>query len=301
MRSRVYNSSVERRQFLSLLAAGVATAGLSVAAAEYGPRLFGEAGWLSGTGGALAQAEGAPPTAAQLAWQADPNVMYSFEDMSTVIFQPPKVKKVKVPGGTISSIKGNKGMVALTVDDGVSSAVVREYAKFSKRTGMRMTFFVTGMYASWRDNAELLKPLVESGQIQMANHTWTHPTLTKLSDAQVVSELKQTHDFLRNTYGVEAAPFFRPPYGTHDSRVDRVAASIGYSTPVMWNGSLSDSTLLTNAQVQQFATKYMTSESIVIGHANYTPIIDNMDFIRDLIQSRAIAPVTLNDLYDNKA
>jgi peptidoglycan/xylan/chitin deacetylase (PgdA/CDA1 family) len=288
---------VERRQFLSLLAAGVATAGLGVAGAEFGPRAFGENGWLSGVGGVQAEGEPTLTSAENLAAYEQTTILPGGFGEEIPTFDSPTTKKVKVPGGTISSIKGNPGMVALTVDDGVSSAVVREYAKFSKRTGMRLTFFVTGMYASWRDNADLLKPLIESGQIQMANHTWTHPTLTKLTDGQIVSELKQTHDFLANTFGIQAAPYFRPPYGTHDSRVDRVAASIGYSTPVMWNGSLSDSTVLTDAQVQQFATKYMTSESIVIGHANYTPITNNFDFIRDLIRKRAITPVTLNDIY----
>jgi peptidoglycan/xylan/chitin deacetylase (PgdA/CDA1 family) len=284
---------VERRQFLSLLAAGVATAGLGVAAAELGPRLFGEAGWLSGTGAALANADALGPIL------ADPitSEIASYEELNPSIFIPPTLTKVKVPGGTISAIKGNKGMLALTVDDGVSSVVVREYAKFAQRTGMRLTFFVTGRYPSWSDNVELLRPLVDSGQIQLGNHTWTHPNLQKLTDAQVASELTQTHDFLRKTYGVDAHPFYRPPFGNHDARVDRIAAGLGYTTPVMWDGSLSDSGLITTDQVKQFATKYLTAERIVIGHANYTPVTECFDYIKDLIRARGITPVTLNDLY----
>ncbi|MEY4102547.1 MAG: hypothetical protein RIR88_681, partial [Actinomycetota bacterium] len=169
--------------------------------------------------------------------------------------------------------------------------------KFAQRTGFRLTFFVTGAYASWRDNAELLRPMVESGQIQLGNHTWTHPTLTKLTDAGVATELKNTHEFLKNTYGVEAYPYYRPPYGTHDARVDKVAASLGYTTPVMWDGSLSDSGLITTDQVKQFATKYLIAEKIVIGHANYTPVTECFEYIRDLVKSRQLKPVTLNDLY----
>jgi len=287
---------VERRQFLSLLAAGVATAGLGVAAAEFGPRVFGENGWLSGTGGAVPETFNGL-TMHQIAMNAELSAPPEASDFPPPVFFEPQLSKVKVPGGTISTIKGNKGMLALTVDDGVSSVVVREYANFAKRTGMRLTFFVTGRYPAWTDNAALLRPLVDSGQIQLANHTWTHPTLTKLSDAQVASELALTHDFLRNMYGVDAHPYFRPPYGTHDGRVDKIAAGIGYSTPVLWDGSLSDSGLITTDQVKQFATKYLTAERIVIGHANFTPVTECFDYIRDLIKSRNITPVTLNDIY----
>jgi peptidoglycan/xylan/chitin deacetylase (PgdA/CDA1 family) len=287
---------VERRQFLSLLAAGVATAGLGVAAAELGPRMFGGAGLLSGTGGLPGDSVNGV-SMHDLAEYAKLTAQPELPDAPLPVFFDPQLVKVKVPGGTISAIKGNKGMLALTVDDGVSSVVVREYANFAKRTGMRLTFFVTGRYPAWTDNAALLRPLVDTGQIQLANHTWTHPTLTKLTDGQVASELSLTHDFLRNMYGIDAHPYFRPPFGTHDSRVDRVAAGLGYTTPVLWDGSLSDSGLITTDQVKQFATKYLTAERIVIGHANYTPVTECFDYIRDVIKSRSITPVTLNDLY----
>jgi peptidoglycan/xylan/chitin deacetylase (PgdA/CDA1 family) len=284
---------VERREFLAMLAAGVATAGLSVAALEYGPSLLGQDSRLLETEGALTLPD------VEVSHPSDPILpeVVSVENVNPAPFYAPTTTRVKVPAGTISAIKGHKGMLALTVDDGISSHVVREYANFAKKTGMRLTFFATGMYASWRENAELLKPLVDSGQIQMANHTWTHADLQKSADSVVAGELKQMHDFLSNTYGINAAPFFRPPYGNHDSRVDKIAAGLGYTTPVMWDGSLSDAGLITTDQVKQFAAKYLTEERIVIGHANYSPVTECFDYIKDLIVTRGITPVTLNDLY----
>jgi peptidoglycan/xylan/chitin deacetylase (PgdA/CDA1 family) len=284
---------VERREFLAMLAAGVATAGLSVAALEYGPSLLGQDSRLLETEGALTLPD------VEVSHPSDPILpeVVSVENVNPAPFYAPTTTRVKVPGGTISAIKGHKGMLALTVDDGISSHVVREYANFAKKTGMRLTFFATGMYASWRENAELLKPLVDSGQIQMANHTWTHADLQKSADSVVAGELKQMHDFLSNTYGINAAPFFRPPYGNHDSRVDKIAVGLGYTTPVMWDGSLSDAGLITTDQVKQFAAKYLTEERIVIGHANYSPVTECFDYIKDLIVTRGITPVTLNDLY----
>jgi peptidoglycan/xylan/chitin deacetylase (PgdA/CDA1 family) len=75
--------------------------------------------------------------------------------------------------------------VAFTVDDGVSTEVVAAFARFCRDTGTRMTFFVNGVNASWTVNAPVLRPMVESGQVQLGNHTWSHPYLTKLADRDV--------------------------------------------------------------------------------------------------------------------
>jgi peptidoglycan/xylan/chitin deacetylase (PgdA/CDA1 family) len=220
--------------------------------------------------------------------------------MPTVIpkeFGPPSIARVRVPGGTISSLAGTGNLMALTVDDGNSSAVVKEYVAFAERTGMRLTFFVTGNRPSWTDNAAAMAPLIQSGQIQVGNHTWSHPSLIALDDRSVVNELKQNDDFLWNTFGVRGGPYFRPPYGNHDARVDALAASIGYSTPVMWYGTLSDSGEITRDQLIEFADKWILPEHIVIGHANFPAVTQAFDHITWLIQTRAIQPVTLDDLY----
>ena len=97
---------------------------------------------------------------------------------------PPPNTRLALPGrGVLSVLPGQRDLLALTVDDGVNSDVVRLYTEFAKDTGVRLTFFVNGTYRSWSDNAPLLRPLVESGQIQLGNHTYSHPDLTTLGTA----------------------------------------------------------------------------------------------------------------------
>jgi peptidoglycan/xylan/chitin deacetylase (PgdA/CDA1 family) len=275
---------MERRTFLELLAAGVITAATGVAAGIIAPKLFeGKTQFGFGKMG-----EALPPVT------PDPNI---YPSAIPIIFEPPRVTQVPVPYGTISAIPDHPGMFALTVDDGISSHVVREYTRFAQETGMRFTFFVTGQYPSWSENIPELRPLVESGQIQMANHTWSHPSLLKSSNGQVSSELGLTHDFLLKNYGVDATPYFRPPFGNHDSRVDSVAASLGYTTPVMWHGTLSDAGQITPDQLRDFANKWIGDKRIVIGHANFPAVTECFGYIKDLILERKLQPVTLNDLY----
>ena len=213
----------------------------------------------------------------------------------------PDLVRVPVPTGTLSELPGDGGLLAWTVDDGSNSEVVARYIRFAAETGTRLTFFVTGYYDAWTDNAAELRPLVASGQIQLGNHTWSHPDLSTLSDADVSTELGRNHDFITATFGVDARPFFRPPYGVHDDRVDSLAADLGYTVPTTWYGSLSDSGLITEQQVLEFATTWFQPERIVIGHLNFEPVTNVFPQLRALLHDRGLTTVTLNDVFTSAA
>nr|WP_251364368.1 MULTISPECIES: polysaccharide deacetylase family protein [unclassified Leucobacter] len=210
----------------------------------------------------------------------------------------PLVAKVPLPGGPIFDIPGEGSLLAWTVDDGSNAEVIARYARFAAESGTRLTFFLNGSYPGWSENAALLAPLVASGQVQLANHTWSHAGLTSLSDAQIVQELQQNHDFIQATYGVDARPFYRPPYGYRDERTDAAAASIGYTSPIMWYGSLADSGLISPEQLLGFANEWFLPQHIVIGHLNFTPVTEVFPQLSALIAERGLTTVTLNDIFE---
>jgi peptidoglycan/xylan/chitin deacetylase (PgdA/CDA1 family) len=212
-------------------------------------------------------------------------------------FDPPLLTRVKLPGATLSSLPGAGSLLALTVDDGASSEVVGAYTELCRRTGMRLTFFVTSKFASWSENATAMRPLVEGGQLQLGNHTVSHPDLTKLSTGAVQAELAGCGDFIRTTFGVDAAPYFRPPYGYLNAHVQSAAREIGYRQPVLWYGTLSVSGRITEAQVLDFANRWFLAQHIVIGHANYDPVTHVFDQLTELIRDRRLQPVTLDDVF----
>ncbi|HEX4559072.1 MAG TPA: polysaccharide deacetylase family protein [Mycobacterium sp.] len=206
--------------------------------------------------------------------------------------------RVVLPGGAVlNKLPGNGDLLAWTVDDGANTDVVRLYTQFAKDAGVRLTYFVTGAYRSWTENSALLRPLVESGQIQLANHTWTHPDLTSLSPSRIADELRSTDVFLRNTYGVDAAPYFRPPYGHHNAVVNAVAADLGYQVPTLWTGDLWDSSLVSENQIVKMAYQSFTPQNIVIGHLNHPPITHVYGQLVDIIRARRLRTVTLNDVF----
>lgn len=211
----------------------------------------------------------------------------------------PQLDRVPAPADVITGLPGDRNLLAWTVDDGTDSAVVAAYAAFAAATGTRLTLFATGVYPAWRENADALRPLVQSGQVQIGNHTWTHPDLRSLSDQGIRDELQRTHDLIGELWNVDARPFFRPPYGYYNSRVLGVAAGMGYITPTMWYGSLADSGYNPEDKIIALANQWFLPEHIVIGHLNFQPVTHVFPQLSQIIADRGLTTVTLNDVFSS--
>jgi peptidoglycan-N-acetylglucosamine deacetylase len=267
-------SELSRRRFLGALAAAtVAGVGAARLVVDPQPRTFAQA--------PAARVPTSGPTAP-----------------SALLPPPPLSARIPLPGGgALTKIPGQGDLLALTVDDGVSSDVVRAYTQFAKDTGIRLTFFVNGIYKSWTENLDILRPLVDSGQIQLGNHTWSHPDLTTLPKDQIASQIGRNDQFLKKTYGVGAKPYWRPPYGKRNAAVDAVAADFGYTVPTLWSGSLSDSTVITEDYIVKMADQYFTPQAIVIGHLNHAPVTHVYPQLVEIIRDRNLRTVTLSDVF----
>jgi peptidoglycan/xylan/chitin deacetylase (PgdA/CDA1 family) len=281
----VTGSAHSRRRFLATLAtATVAGVGLARYTLDGGPR----------------SAEPVPKVA-DFRVPVSPAVATAPQPPGLLPPPPPQARVALPGGGVLNALPGSGDLLALTVDDGVNTEVVRLYTQFAKDTGIRLTYFVNGVYPSWTDNLNLLCPLVASGQIQLGNHTWSHPDLTTLSASQVAQQITRNDRFLANTYGVDAKPFLRPPYGKHNAAVRAAAADLGYTATTMWNGSLSDSMVVTEEYIAAMAHKYFNPQAIVIGHLNHPPVTHVYDRLVDVIRARQLRTVTLNDVFEHPA
>lgn len=262
---------MERRRFLLALAAGLAGAAVGRGASGVpDPR----------------PAAGVPPVVAAAV---------------TAVEVPPAPGLLLPPTGVVDTLPGEGTGLALTIDDGTNAEVVAAFAAFAVDTGTRLTFFPNGCYRSWEENAAVLRPLVDSGQVALGNHTWSHPDLTTLDDRAVAEEIARNRDFLRSVFGVRDSPFFRPPYGARDERIDRISADQGHPTVVMWDGTLEDSRVLTPGELMDAARKWFAAQRIIIGHANHATVTTVYRELLDLIAERGLQTVTLADVWATPA
>jgi peptidoglycan/xylan/chitin deacetylase (PgdA/CDA1 family) len=261
---------VDRRRFLLVLAAGLAGASLG----------RGESGLVDPRPQPAPLPAALPAPAAAAARAPAPDGV-----------------PVSPPIGVVDTLPGTGNSLALTIDDGTDSEVVGAFAAFAVDAGVRLTFFPNGCYRSWEDNAVVLRPLVDSGQVALGNHTWSHPDLTTLGDREVVEEIVRNRDFLRNAFGVRDSPFFRPPFGARDERTDRIAADVGHPTVAMWNGTLGDSRVLGPEELLASAREWFAAQAIIVGHANHPTVTTVYGELLELIAERGLRTVTLADAW----
>ena len=260
------NEYHSRRHLLGMLALGVAStlAGCSSSTGAVGDELSGAA---------------APGTAAV---RPLPPVPAAHPGAPEVVFHGPTTDR----------------RIALTVDDGTSAEVVAGYVEFAQRTGVHLTFSPNGVYGrEWEPHAAVLRPLVAADQVQIINHTFTHHDLRPLPAQGVRDELERNEAWVQKTFGITARPYWRPPFGRHSPAVDEIAAGLGYTRVVMWNGSLSDSEVVTREFLLAEAAKYLQPGVINLGHANHPTVLSCFDQLVELIRSRDLAPVTLDEMF----
>lgn len=186
---------------------------------------------------------------------------------------------------------------AWTIDDGASSSAVKSYLDIAENTNNHLTLFVTSDFSSWRANSKQISRLLDQGKIQLGNHTSNHKDLTTLSSAQIKKQLYDCHLFMLHEFGYDARPYFRPPYGSSNSKVHSVAAELGYTVPTLWYGSFGDSGGTPEGRIVQLATKWIADERIVIDHCNRLKSQKALNQIQGVIKSRGLRSVTLTEAF----
>ena len=204
--------------------------------------------------------------------------------------QLPEGKILELP---VSNVK----RIAWTVDDGSSTEGIKDYLDFMQEHDLRMTFFITSEYPGWISNRVQVQELVDAGNLQLANHTHYHPSLKGCSNGQIAEELTRCGKFIEDTFGVQAKPYFRPPYGHIDARVESVASELGYTSPIMWRGTLGDSARQRRNSIVQLGDKYIRDGAILLDHFNARTPKPVFDELFKKLEQRKLLTVTLDDVY----
>ena len=107
---------------------------------------------------------------------------------------------------------GNR--IALTYDDGPTPGITDKILKELADRDLKATFFVIGNKVE--RYPDLARAVVEAGH-EIANHTYTHPSLNRLSDQRVIDELHKCQQVVQEATGVTPM-WFRPPYGAFQNK-----------------------------------------------------------------------------------
>ena len=202
------------------------------------------------------------------------------------------------PATVIAHGPTDTSKIAITIDDGFCVPCATFYVNLAQASGIHLTLSPNGTYKRvWEPLASTIRSLVETGQVQIANHTYNHSSLVGLSDSAIRDQINRNEDWIQSTFGITSRPWFRPPYGNHTPHTDALAGELGFTRILMWNGSFGDSTPISTSEILALATKYMKPGSIILGHANYPTIESLWDQIQGILGERGLQPVTLDEMF----
>lgn len=191
-----------------------------------------------------------------------------------------------------SQVNITEKVLAMTFDDGPHPSLTPKLLDILKARNIKCTFFVIGKNAQMYPN--IIRRMIAEGH-EVANHTWTHASLTSLSDEQIRSELKRSEDAL-----VAAANYrphlIRPPYGAVNARIKQLIFSeFGYST-IMWSVDPQDWRRPGVSVVTSRLVNGARPGSIMLAHDIHPPTIQAMPAVFDQLLARGYQFVTVSQL-----
>lgn len=125
--------------------------------------------------------------------------------------------------------------VALTFDDGPNIEQTPVILDVLAKKDIKATFFLIGQRSV--QHPEITRRIANEGHA-IGNHTWSHSWLPIRSTRYIENELTSCQNALADITG-EAPVLMRPPYGSRDFRMYRVARRLGL-TPVLWSHDSHD-------------------------------------------------------------
>lgn len=138
------------------------------------------------------------------------------------------------PGPTeelVATTRHTGRRVALTFDDGPDPHYTPRILDLLAAHGITATFCLIGRNA--RRHPALVERIAAAGHV-LANHTMTHPDLTKLTPEEIHAELSAANDALRDAVPDAPPRFFRAPFGGWTTMVRVTAMDLGLQ-PLDWS------------------------------------------------------------------
>ncbi|MFG1860643.1 polysaccharide deacetylase family protein [Microbispora bryophytorum] len=184
--------------------------------------------------------------------------------------------------------------IALTFDDGpwpYTPALLDTLKKHRAKA----TFFLLGRKVANRP--ELTRRIHEEGH-DIGNHTWTHPSLTELSDGEVFEEVSSTSNIINQTIG-ETPDYMRPPNGATNSRVASLMADLGLPQ-ILWTGSTLDWQARDTKVIAQRTLKLARRNGVILLHDIVPETVKAMPGVLTALEKRHYKFVTLTTLLQGR-
>ena len=214
------------------------------------------------------------------------NVSMSF--LNPLLAEEFQMQMVEVDAPTEGTNDDTKKRVALTFDDGPHPKVTKQILDTLDRYDAKATFFMLGNRVQYYP--EIAQDVLNRGH-EIGNHTWSHPVLPKLTEAQIMSEFTTTENAIIEAIGQEST-IFRPPYG---STTDIINAIIPREVAI-WSIDTLDWKHRDANKLIQSVKNQMHNNAIILMHDIHQSTADGLNGVLQYLANEGYEFVTVSDI-----
>src|SRR5437588_4739990 len=206
--------------------------------------------------------------------------------------EKPKLTATAEPGITFDWVHVDGPYIAMTFDDGPSAKLTPKLLDLLAAHHIKATFCLIGENAA--EHPEIVAREAREGH-EIANHSWSHPNLAKMSDDGVRSQLRRTEDTIKSVIG-NRPTLLRPPYGSISARQKKwIHQEFGYKI-VLWDVDPFDWRRPGANVVCNRIVKNTRAGSIILAHDIHPGTIDAMPCVLNQLEAKGFKFVTVSEL-----
>lgn len=190
----------------------------------------------------------------------------------------------------IYSVATEEKKLAISFDAAWGAEYTSKIMDILEERNIKTTFFLVGF---WIDKyPERAQEIAQRGH-EVANHSTTHPEMSKLSKEQIVSEVMTTQKKIEDLAGEHSVRLLRPPFGDYDDLLIQTCREMGFHV-IQWDVDSLDWKELGVEHMFDRVTKKAGNGSIVLFHNNAKHIVEALPIILDhlLEEGYTIVPVS---------
>jgi peptidoglycan-N-acetylglucosamine deacetylase len=183
--------------------------------------------------------------------------------------------------------------IALTFDDGPDPEDTPKLLNILRERNVKATFFLIGRNA--RAFPKIVERTFAEGH-EVANHSMTHPTLSKLGDAAVAREITGCTNAIADALGGHRPQVFRPPYGAFTARQKEWAHREFGLPSILWSVDPLDWKIRNTAHVSNALIRGASNGGILLAHDIHPTTVAAIPSVVDTLSARGFQFVTMGQL-----
>ena len=180
----------------------------------------------------------------------------------------------------------------MTFDDGPNPETTPRLLQILRERNIKVTFFVLGNMVA--KHPEVLKMIADEGH-EIGSHSWSHPQLTRISQAAVDKELGNTSEAIFQVTGKRPI-YLRPPYGSMKPTLRSYIEDKYGLTIVNWSVDPNDWKNRNSQAVHDAIMAQVKPGAIVLSHDIYATTVDAMPRILDELAAKGYKFATLSQM-----